>query len=60
MGKGLAVLAVLALALQGCASFSCAGWERLDYSRRDTPETREQARKHNLYGEAQGCWRAPR
>lgn len=59
MGKGLIALSMLLL-LSGCASFSCAGWEPLSYSRKDTAQTRAQARKHNLYGEAQGCWRAPR
>jgi hypothetical protein len=48
---------VVAASLGGCASFSCAGWKKLEPSRQDTAGTKAQVLEHNEYGRAQNCWK---
>jgi hypothetical protein len=36
----------------------CSGWKPISYSsKKDTPQTIQQAKAHNLFGIRRGCWK---
>jgi hypothetical protein len=49
-------LLLTATVLDGCASWSCSGWEKLRPSVHDTDGTKKQILEHNNFGRAQSCW----
>ena len=53
-----AALAVVGALLSGCAGsgWSCAGWEKIAPSRKDTSGTKAAILEHNNFGRKQGCW----